>query len=258
MNIPFTKMQAQGNDFVIIEKSVADDNSLNLPKLAKAVCDRHFGIGADGLVILDLENLGMVIYNADGSRPEMCGSALRCCCYLLAEKTGKTVVTVQTESGLSKGMIDSKHPDYVTVELGIPRLKKSSLTVQNFTGDLINTGNPHFVVFRDELADNPHLEWGRAISEDPVFPQGANVEFIRIISRQEIELVVWERGAGATLACGTGSVASVFAGQNRNLLDDDVTVRLPGGSIKISKKEQSYQLSGSVTRVASGVYVWII
>jgi diaminopimelate epimerase len=258
MKIPFIKMQAQGNDFVIIDSTVVKIEQSGIPKLAADICERHFGVGADGLVILDMQKPGMTIYNADGSMAEMCGSALRCSCYLLAEKSGLNAVMIHTGQGPSKGIIDKDNPFLVTVEIGNPHLIANNVKIQDITGDCVSIGNPHFVVFREDLSDNPQIKFGRAISENPYFDNGTNVEFVRVLSGNEIELAVWERGAGATLACGTGSTAAVFAGQRRGLLDSEVTVILPGGRIQIVKTDKTYLLSGEVDLVASGEYLWKI
>jgi len=258
MNIPFTKMHAQGNDFAILDKhkcKVAEDS---YPALAADICDRHFGLGADGLVILDLQAPSMEIFNADGSRAEMCGSALRCCCYLLSEFTGRHEVDIHTDNGLSHGKIAADNPLYVTVEIGKPELVEAGIALEGFTGDYINIGNPHFVILSESIADKPHLKYGRKLSEHTFFSSGANVEFVRIMSRSEIELVVWERGVGETLACGTGSASAVFSGRYHGLLEDEVTVNLPGGKVTISATTEKYLLGGIVTRVASGEYLWKI
>ncbi len=256
MKIRFIKMHAQGNDFIIFDQAEISLPEKDQPKLAKDVCNRHFGLGADGLVVLNRQDPEMVIYNADGSRAEICGSALRCCCRLIAEHTGKQEVQIKTDAGTLQGIIDSIQSDYVKVEMATPQMIQRSLTVDEFTGDYIKVANPHYVIVTDDLALKPHLQYGRQLSQHKCFEHGANIEFIKIKSINQIEMVVWERGVGATLACGSGSVASVFSGQDRGLLEDEVLVKLPGGEITITKQQNVYYLSGSTTIVAEGEFRW--
>jgi diaminopimelate epimerase len=258
MTIPFIKMHAQGNDFVILQDFAVKIQQADLPRLAIGVCDRHFGIGADGLVLLETGKPSMEIFNADGSRAEMCGSALRCCCYLLSKSIGSQQVSIQTVNGLAEGTVDADNPLLVTVDIGKPEIVEQDIVLYGFTGDYVKVGNPHFVVYTDTLDDNPHLVYGQKLSEHPYFPDGANIEFVRLISRCEIELVVWERGVGATLACGTGSTAAVFSGIKAGKLDSNVSVSLPGGKIDVLADQQVYRIGGEVTFVAKGEYEWKI
>jgi len=256
MDIKFTKMHAQGNDFIIVDKLELKLSEDMLVKLSQDICNRHFGLGADGLVLLNASEPEMIIYNSDGSRAEICGSALRCCCRLIADQTKNSETLIKTDSGILKGIIDDKKPDYVTVEMNTPQLIHRSLSVGDFLGDYISVGNPHFIIIMKDISGNPHLEYGKALSESSFFENGANIEFVRILSRQKIEMLVWERGVGATLACGSGATAAVFSGQKRDLLDDVVDVLLPGGEIRISLENSVYYLGGETTLVAKGVFKW--
>lgn len=256
MDIRFFKMHAQGNDFVIVERDHLKLTETELSNLATDVCNRHFGLGADGLVLLNTHNPEMMIYNSDGSSAEICGSALRCCCWLISNRTGKLEMDIKTEAGILKGLINKKQTDFVTVEMSTPQMITNSMLVEGFEGDYINVGNPHFVIVSENLSGQPHLQYGEVISENSSFENGTNVEFVRVLSRQEIEILIWERGVGATLACGSGAVASVYSCQEKDLLDDKVKVFLPGGKIHISKKDGKYHLAGVTTFVAEGVFAW--
>lgn len=261
MNISFVKMHAQGNDFIIVNRDKNVLENSQLPTLATAICNRHTGIGADGLVLMDTskrEKPHMVIYNSDGSKAEMCGSALRCCCVLLTTANHTKEIEIFTDSGLFQGIIDAENSNYVTVEIGSPKMVKYAFILEGYKGDYVTIGNPHFVIYTHELKSNPHLSAGKALSENAQFENGANIEFARVITKDEIEMVVWERGAGATLACGTGSTAAVFSGQYNHLLNDKVKVNVPGGSVVITKKGDTYYLGGEVSFVATGEYVWTI
>lgn len=259
MNIPFIKMHAQGNDFILLDSDKVTMAEADYPGLARAVCDRHFGIGADGLVVLHSimgKSPYMAIYNADGTKPEMCGSALRCCCAWIAQLTGEKVITIRTDSGVLRGSIADANPLLVTVEIGKPELIKAAFELLGFKGDYVSVGNPHFVIFSDQADAQLTLENGKALSEHPAFEAGANIEFVKVISPSEIRMWVWERGVGITLACGTGATAVVFAGQYRGYLSDLVKVNLPGGYVTLSRLEDTFFLIGEVTYVASGEYLW--
>jgi diaminopimelate epimerase len=258
MKVPFVKMEAQGNDFLILESDKVEIETEVLPDLAIEICDRHFGLGADGLVKLNINLPEMRIFNSDGSEAEMCGSALRCCCALLAKITGKRVISIKTGNGGLQGLIDEVDNNYVTVEIGQPILKRQGLELEGQTGDYISIGNPHFVIFLKDFTSDPHLVSGPGISANPFFTEGANVEFVRIINRDEIELKIWERGAGATLACGTGSVAGVFSGHIHGFLNDKVRVKVPGGEVFVHRQNSLYYLGGKTSFIASGEYEWRI
>lgn len=249
-------MHAQGNDFVIINKDDVKFSEQDLIQLARDICDRHFGLGADGLVLLDYQNPEMIIYNADGSRAEICGSALRCCCRLIYGQTGKREIQFRTDVGMLQGLIDDDQDDSVTVEMTTPQMIQREITIDGFKGDYINVGNPHYVVFTDDLSQKPHIQFGEKLSKHKSFEHGANIEFVKIKSANQIEIVVWERGVGATLACGSGSVASVFSGHDQGLLEDKVLVKLPGGVITISRKQNIYYLAGKTTIVGEGEFLW--
>ncbi len=261
MLIPFTKMQAQGNDFVILNLLGQRECDLPLEELAESVCEPAFGVGADGLVALlsDAEaDARMIIVNADGSRAAMCGSALRCCASLLADRLGRDSVSVATDSGLKTArIIATEDGREIEVNLGKPALIAEDLIVSGVKGNLVNVGNLHFVTFWDELADQ-HLRFGGGLEQDPEFEDGVNSEYAQVISPTELDLTIWERGVGPTFACGTGATASVFAGIHKGLLQDRVRVAMPGGEVKIARLASGeFVLTGSVEKVFQGVYRWI-
>jgi len=246
MLIPFCKMQAQGNDFVILRFTYRTDSSLPLPELACDICDRRKGVGADGLVILLADpkaDARMLIHNSDGSRASMCGSALRCCAELV--------------SGLKhKKQLYDAIEFLREVNLGRPSLIQSDLEVEGAKGSLVDVGNLHFVSFW-EVLDGQEFRLGPLLEKHPAFPGPVNSQFVCLISRGELELKIWETGCGVTLACGTGAVASVFAGIEKGMLDARVKVVMPGGEVQISRKDNGeYILAGSVKHVFSGVYLW--
>lgn len=262
MLIPFIKMHAQGNDFVILDgfaNHPAQIRKLDLPALARQVCMRYKEIGADGLVIFEPCRTGdaqMTIYNADGSRAEMCGSALRCVASLLRIKKNRTDLSIITDSGKKFALI--LPGEIVSVNLGVPRIMEANLTVEGFTGDLVNIGNPHYIIWQDNLDDDPHLKYGSILEHHPSFAKPVNVHFARFISPTEIEIKIWERGCGATLACGTGASCCVASGISRKMLEDKVEVKMPGGTVSIKAQAMGYQLAGEVGKPFEGQYNWRI
>lgn len=258
MLIPFSKMQAQGNDFVILQMLHTRDISLPWQDLSKEICDRRKGVGGDGLVLIlaDAEaDARMVIYNSDGSRAAMCGSALRCCARLVGKLQNKSNLRFATDSGILDAVIEAEE---ISVNLGKPQMLEENLVLEGIEGNLIGVGNRHFVSFQNELKGQ-EIEFGPVLEQHPHFPDGVNVEFARVISDGEIDMTVWERGAGATLACGTGAVASVFCGIQKGFLEHEVRVNMPGGSVLIRALENGeFILAGPAEHTFNGVYTWKI
>ncbi|MBW6513501.1 MAG: diaminopimelate epimerase [Candidatus Syntrophosphaera sp.] len=258
MLIPFRKMQAQGNDFIILLLTGQKESRLSLEALAMDICDRRKGAGADGLVLLldDPEaDARMTIFNSDGSRAEMCGSALRCCSRLVYEITGRTELSIATDDGIKTASIAN---DCVEVNMGKPDLFYADKRVAEVRGSLVGVGNLHFVSFWENLVDQEY-KYGPVLERHPDFPGEVNSQFVRVIGRGEIELRIWERGCGTTQACGTGAVASVFCGIGKDLLDNEVKVNMPGGNVCVRYQDNGeFILAGSVEHVYSGVYRWKI
>lgn len=256
MKLDFFKMQAQGNDYIyfdLMDKQLPD---IDLSKLAKKLSDRHFGIGSDGIVlILDSKTCDcqMRMFNSDGSEGKMCGSALRCVSYFLSEKSGKSSIKVQTSAGIKIGNIKDKLKKLVTTDLGIPNfIQDDKLSINDHTGYLISVGNPHFVTFMESVSDDVAKYQGHIIDNPVYFPDGINVEFVTVIDKNEIDLKVWERGSGATLACGTGACAASFCGIKLGILSSPIKVQMPGGSVTVEFKESNILLTGKVEFVFEG------
>lgn len=254
----FTKMQGIGNDYVYVncmEQQIPD-----APELARKISDRHFGVGADGLILIcpsETADFQMVMYNADGSRAQMCGNGIRCVGKYVHDRglTDRTTVTVETLAGvktlqlhLEDGVVAS-----VTVDMGVPILDPRFIPVrseeEHFIDQVVSVdgieyritavsmGNPHAVVFVEdtECLDLPAI--GPAFEHHPLFPDRTNTEFIQVVDRSTIKMRVWERGSGETLACGTGACAAVVAAYLNQKTGSDVTVRLLGGDLNISWDE---------------------
>ena len=281
MKVKFFKMHGLGNDFIMIEdleKKLEDPQ-----KLAVTLCDRHFGIGADGIILIQKTDLTdadfkMRIFNPDGSEAEMCGNGIRCFAHYLHIKnlTEKKKLKIETLAGIIKPeIIDyGAHESTVKVNMGKPRYTLDSLNVNK---ELINDkrehlweypiiiegteyklngvsmGNPHVVIYVDDLDDIELNKLGPTIENNPLFNKGTNVEFVKIINKKELDVKVWERGAGITLACGTGACATAAVSIEQERVSNNVKINLPGGPLEISKNENNeMMMTGPSTFVFKG------
>ncbi len=272
--IHITKMQGCGNDFVILEYSEYKKSRMFMPDLARKLCDRHFGAGADGLIIPDTKekeaDMGWYFYNSDGSTAQMCGNGMRCFAKYLYDKKliGKTEFSVKTGAGIITPAI-LPYGD-VRVRMSIPVLEVEKIPFlgnkplnykltaggREFIGNAISMGNPHFVIFTEEETMSLAKKYGKEIENNPLFPQKTNVEFVRVVSAKEIELSVWERGCGITLACGTGACASVVAAILNNLTESNVQVNLPGGVVTVEWQGSEQDLSRHVFLTGPASYTF--
>lgn len=256
----FTKMEGCGNDYVYVNGF--ENNIKNPGKLSEFVSDRHFGIGSDGLIVInpsDVADFRMNMYNADGSEGKMCGNGIRCVAkYVYDYKmTDKTTITVETLSGIKTLKLNVKDGKVKTVRvnMGTPCItaktvpvicpdeqminKSVSIDGTDFNITCVSMGNPHAVTFIDntDSLDIEHI--GPKFENNKIFPDRVNTEFVQIIDRQNIKMRVWERGSGETLACGTGACACVVACVLNNLTDNKVTVQLLGGNLVIEYDQES-------------------
>ncbi len=274
--IKFTKMQGCGNDFIIIDHEEALKVDMHKDKLAKILCDRHFGVGADGLIIPNTEvedaDIGWFFYNSDGSTAQMCGNGMRCFAKYVHNKglVDKKSFSVKTLAGiiqpeiLEDGRVRVNMSSPIFESEKIPFLPAKNLNykiaVRNriFEGNAVSMGNPHFVIFVDknenllELAKN----YGPEIETAVEFPEKTNVEFIKIKSYKKIELCVWERGCGITLACGTGACASVVAGIMNGYIENNVDVELLGGMVNVVWNGSPNKPQGDVFLTGPAEYVF--
>ncbi|MDZ4122447.1 MAG: diaminopimelate epimerase, partial [Candidatus Cloacimonadaceae bacterium] len=204
-------------------------------------------------------DIGMLIFNSDGSRAEMCGSALRCVTHYNYELSGKKQISIETDSGVKHGtVVESEDKLLIEVNMGQAQILQPELEIDGIKGYLVDVGNLHFVSYTDDLSNNPHLRHGRDIEHNEQFERGVNVQFARKIDDSQVEMKIWEAAVGATLACGTGAVAVVSIGIAYLGLDDVVNVQLPGGMVQIKKTGSEFLLIGEVERVFSGEYTWKI
>ncbi len=251
VQIQFTKMQGLGNDFVVLDYEDYKSTGMTPEKLAVKLCDRHFGIGADGLIIVNNHtvntDIGWIFYNSDGSVAQMCGNGIRCFAKYVYDKgyVNKKEFSVETKAGVIIPKILEDGSVRVNMSKPILEPRKIPVNVQNnlnfklnlnetvFIANAVSMGNPHCVIFVEKDTKLLAQKYGREIEYNSFFPEKTNVEFIEVLSKNEINLDVWERGCGITLACGTGACASVVAAILNDLCDKCVKVNLPGGSLYI-------------------------
>lgn len=272
--IRFTKMHGAGNDYIYIDGSKY--NIDNPGSFAKEISDRHFGIGSDGLVLIlpsEICDFKMRMFNSDGSEAEMCGNASRCVGKYVYDKrlTDKNEITLETNAGIKRLslFVSDGYVSSVKVDMGEPVLHGRLIPVSSdaekvvsvpleVNGKEINVtcvsmGNPHAVVFCDNITDEDVLVTGKMIETHPFFPKRANVEFCRIDDRNNITMRVWERGAGETLACGTGACASLVSAVLNGLTEREATVHLLGGDLKIKwGKDNHIYMTGPAVTVFEG------
>lgn len=272
----FTKMHGLGNDYVCINcfrERVEDPYGF-----ARTLCDRHYGIGADGLILIcpsKVSDFKMEIYNSDGSVAGMCGNGIRCLGKYVYDYrlTGKETLSIETKSGIRNMHLhiqDGKACGAM-VDMGVPRLNAHSIPIlsekdlvindpievqkKNYRMTGISMGNPHAVIFSEEINGISLEETGRELEFHPRFPERANIEFCHVTARDRMEIRVWERGVGETLACGTGACAAVVASVLNDLTDEEVIVKLLGGelSVRWDRKVNHVFLEGPAVKVFDGV-----
>lgn len=271
--LKFWKMHGLGNDFIVINNKNNRINDEEAASLAKRLCDRKFAVGADGILFLSksiVADIRMRIFNSDGSEAEMCGNGIRCFAKYCYENkvVRKPELSVETLAGIIRAWltIENQVVTSVKVDMGLPVIKRGAIPMQG-TGTCLNEelcvknqiyritclsmGNPHCVIFVDNVENFPVAEVGQKIETDSLFPNKTNVEFVQVINRSEVKVRVWERGCGETLACGTGACASAVAGKLLNLLDSAVTVHLLGGDLKTDYGDHVF-MTGPAERVYKG------
>ena len=251
----FAKMQGLGNDYVYV--SCFDEAVEHPSSLAKMVSDRHFGIGSDGLILIRpsvCADFFMEMFNADGTRSEMCGNGIRCVGKYVYDHglSRKTEITVNTLAGIKRLSlhVEGGKVRSVTVDMGEPQLEAGLIPVraphspvvaeqievagERFEMTCVSMGNPHAVMFVDDTSGVPIDRIGPAFEFHPRFPKRVNAEFVQVVSRSEVNMRVWERGTGETLACGTGACASAVACVLNGRTDDEVTLHLLGGDLRVT------------------------
>ena len=275
--LEFTKMQGLGNDYIYIDATKI--RIKNPSMLAKYMSDRHFGVGADGLILIlpsSKADFSMRMFNADGSEAEMCGNGIRCVAKFVYDKclTDKKIITVDTKAGIKTLTLNvvGKYVDTVKVDMGIPKYESESIPVISntkiaknlkieildkiFDVTCVSMGNPHTVIFVDDVDSFDVKKYGELIEKNEMFPQRTNVEFVEIKDTSNIKMRVWERGTGETLACGTGACASVVACVLNGLTSRNVRVQLLGGNLDILYNDNNHvYMTGPAKKVFEGKLV---
>lgn len=272
----FTKMHGTGNDYIFVESFKKKIS--NPEELARRMSDRHFGVGADGLVLIGHHNhadFSMEMYNADGSKGRMCGNAIRCVGKYVYDigLTEKTELTVKTLSGIKtlKLHVENEYVNAVTVDMGEPLFSPADIPclfegekVVDFeynTGGFdikltcVSMGNPHAVLFVDSLENAPVIELGGLIEKSDIFPEGVNVEFVRLRDSETLDMRVWERGSGETLACGTGACAAAVASCLCGHTGRTAAVHCLGGVLSINWDAGGHVfMTGNAVKVFDGEF----
>ena len=271
----FTKMHGIGNDYVYV--NCFEETVENPSEVSKKVSDRHFGIGSDGLILIkpsEKADFEMEMYNADGSQGAMCGNGIRCVAKYVYDYglTDKTNISVDTKSGIKylDLTVTNGKVALVKVNMGqpelnaekIPMIYKKQQVIQQplavkdniYEVTAVSMGNPHVIVYMDQIRDLAIDKIGPDFEKHPAFPEGVNTEFVHVIDRKTVEMRVWERGSGETLACGTGACAVAVACVLNGYTEEEVTVRLLGGELKIfwNRKENLVYMTGPAEVVFDG------
>jgi len=272
MNISFTKMQGIGNDFIVIDcrSGMPGKGDRELASMSRRLCDRRFGIGADQILLLDNSgkaDFRMRIFNADGSEVEMCGNGIRCCAKYIWDRqlSEKHVLEIETAAGIIR---PEKTGNLVKVDMGSPVLEGRQIPVdldglvqdypliiedKTFNITCVSMGNPHAVIFVDDVDSFDVQRYGPRIETHTLFPRKVNVEFAQVLDPQTVRMRVWERGAGETMACGTGASAVAVAANLKGMVQKKVTIRLLGGDLLIELDEGGHvYMTGPAEEVFEG------
>lgn len=277
--IQFTKMHGLGNDYVVINR-LNDENIISndeIPSLVRILCDRHYGIGADGVVFVEKSKIAdfkMSIYNKDGNEAQMCGNGIRCFSKYVYEKglIHNKVISIETLAGIKQAYLHFNRGNLaeITTCMGKPILDLQSLKNEHLISDTfeskirldnkifealpVSMGNPHAIIFTSNVDKFDVKKYGSIIEGHKNFPQKTNVEFVQIIDRSYIKIRVWERGAGETLACGTGACATLAVCNILGFTRNKATIGLPGGNLKATwnKQDNNIYLTGIATKVFEG------
>ncbi|TZE83421.1 diaminopimelate epimerase [Calorimonas adulescens] len=273
----FVKMHGTGNDFILINE--VEVGWQDIGNIAKRLCDRHFGIGADGLILVCKSNkfdARMRIINADGSEAEMCGNGIRCFAKYVYDRkiVTKKKMEIETLSGVVRPEVvtdDNDKVRMVRVDMGVPHLEPDSVPVR-WEGRLINepiafgdktlhissvnTGVPHTVIFVSDIDSFPIEVYGPVIEKYNIFPVGTNVNFVQVMNRKRLMVRTWERGVGMTMACGSGACASAFISNVLGYIEREVIVSLPGGDLFVEVNNNIYMTGPCVEVFHGDISLW--
>ena len=260
----FYKMQGTGNDFIVLD-CIDNKFEYSLPVLSKYLCDRHYGVGADGVILIyesEIADFKMKIFNHDGTEAEMCGNGIRCFAKYVYEKNriNKTEFLIETLAGIKKVKLNLENEKVLSVQvnMGEPQISNLKHLVEidkiQYLLYPVSIGNPHAVCFVEDVENVDVEKIGPILENYKYFPNKTNVEFVQIIDKNNIKVRVWERGVGETNSCGTGSCASSIVCINENLTENLVTVQLKGGNLNVqyNKENNNLKLIGTAEEVFEG------
>lgn len=261
MIVNFTKMHGLGNDFVVIDL-ITQGARLQKSQI-KRIADRKFGIGCDQVILVTPPTRGEAdffyrIFNADGQEVEQCGNGVRCAAKFFIDNglSNKTQLVADCLGGTMQLQIDNEHQVSVNLGKNYGQVVTKPLNYDNLPNKIhtVSTGNPHGVLLVDSIKPDDVLEWGKKLTNDQIFPEGANIGFMQIIDRNTIKLRVYERGTGPTHACGSAACAALLVGNHLNLLDNKIAVQFEYGELllEINQHDQSLQMSGPANSVYIG------
>ncbi|MFS0674371.1 diaminopimelate epimerase [Ornithinibacillus sp. 179-J 7C1 HS] len=281
MKIPFIKMHGLGNNYIYLDLFKQEIDEGLLPDIAQKVSNINTGIGSDGLILIhpsEKAEVGMRIFNKDGSEGKSCGNGLRCTAKYAYEEglVQNTNFQIETKAGNVEAEVklNGEVVNEITINMGKPILKRSLIPMigeeqerivnetfiingEELKLTAVSMGNPHAVFFVDDIKNAPLYELGEMVEKDPRFPEGVNVEFVEVVNDTELNFRVWERGSGVTLACGTGACAAVVAATLNQLIpkNKSITVHLEGGDLFITWDEDNYVwMNGGADVIATGIY----
>lgn len=276
MELQFTKMQGIGNDFVVADCLVTSQLTEDALQAASVfLCDRKFGIGGDGVILVlpsDIADYKMRMFNPDGTEAEMCGNGIRCFAKFIRDRghSDKTEITAETGAGVLTLTVTDGDETKVRVDMGEPILERGEIPMTGATGTVVNErvevagetvsvtavsmGNPHIALFTESATDEAIDRLGPVLEKHPLFPRKTNVHLLKVVSRTEMKMLTWERGAGRTLACGTGACASAVAAALNGFTERNVLIHLLGGDLYIewSETDNHVYMTGAATEVFTG------
>lgn len=241
-----TKMHGLGNSQILVKdlgENLEEEENLSYNEIARALCNPNYGVGSDQMLVINSSkkaDFRMRVFNRDGGESEMCGNGIRCVAKYLHDRALVSEKTsIETLAGIKELRISSKNGDeIIDVDMGKGKIIEEEKEVNGFEGSFVSVGNPHFVIFTDEASEDLARKEGPDLEKAIEFqPERTNVEFAKIVSENELEVYVWERGAGLTLACGTGACATAFTAKTLGLTDSEVKVKLLGGSLEVAINE---------------------
>ena len=275
LRLRFWKMHGLGNDYIVIDNTSGVFDGIDPKRTAEMLCKRRFSVGADGMLLVcrsSVADVKMRIFNADGSEAEMCGNGIRCLAKYCFENriVSKAEMKIETLAGIKTVWLRTENGSVksVTVDMGSPILEKSMIPMigsgrcideeldlngEIFRVTCLSVGNPHCVVFVDDVERFPVERYGPKIENHPAFPRRTNVEFAEVLNEDELKVRVWERGVGETLACGTGACASVVAARLTGRASGKCNVHLRGGDLRVEFEDDGILMSGPAEKAFEGV-----